>query len=86
VGADGQSHRRHESAMAAGHYMLSGDFFENYAKYDGFFSILEDSETFRRYKRQVIDRADFQKECETTWADVFGELESTRSKAETKPV
>jgi len=86
VGADGQSHRRHESAMAAGHYMLSGDFFENYAKYDGFFSMLEDSETFRRYKKQVIDRADFRKECETTWADVFGELESTQAKAETKAV
>jgi flavin-dependent dehydrogenase len=76
AGADGESHRRHESAMAAGHYMLSGDFFENYEKYDGFFQALEDPDTFRRYKKTVIDRQDFQRECETKWEDVFGELEN----------
>ncbi len=28
AGAEGQVHKRHESALAAGHYMLSGDFFK----------------------------------------------------------
>lgn len=80
VGADGESHRRHESAMAAGHYMLSGDFFENYEKYDSFFQVLENPDTFRRYKKTVIDRQDFQQDCETKWEDVFGELENLSSK------
>jgi len=83
VGADGSSHREHASAMAAGHYMLSGDFFENYEKYDSFFQALENSDNFRRYKKTVIDRADFQRECETKWEDIFGELESRRDKAPT---
>jgi flavin-dependent dehydrogenase len=80
VGADGESHRRHESAMAAGHYMLSGDFFENYEKYDSFFQVLENPDTFRRYKKTVIDRQDFQQDCETKWEDVFGQLENSSSK------
>lgn len=75
VGADGETHRRHESAMAAGHYMLSGDFFENYSKYDDFFKALENSDNFRRYKKTVIDREDFQHECKTKWEDIFGELQ-----------
>src|SRR5205823_5295715 len=39
AGADGLAHKAHESAMAAGHYMLSGDFFENYEKFDEFFKV-----------------------------------------------
>ena len=65
AGADGKTHKDHESAMAAGHYMLSGDFFENYQKFDSFFKILEDPNHFRRYKKLVIDRDDFvQPSCE----------------------
>src|SRR4029453_11864652 len=55
AGADGLAHKAHESAMAAGHYMLSGDFFENYEKFNGFFQILEDPKQFQRYKKMVID-------------------------------
>jgi flavin-dependent dehydrogenase len=72
VGADGQGHKRHESAMAAGHYMLAGDFFENYEKYNRWFSVLESAENFRRYQKVVIDRPSFQTECNTKWEDVFG--------------
>ena len=75
AGADGLTHKDHENAMAAGHYMLAGDFFENYGKYDEFFKSLEDGETFRRYKKYVIDRPAFQTECNTKWEDTFGGLE-----------
>jgi|SRR5580704_838708 flavin-dependent dehydrogenase len=74
AGADGKTHKDHENAMAAGHYMLAGDFFENYGKYDAFFKSLEDGETFRRYKKYVIDRPAFQTECNTKWEDAFGGL------------
>jgi len=74
AGADGLTHKDHEHAMAAGHYMLAGDFFENYGKYDAFFKTLEDGETFRRYKKYVIDRPAFQTQCNTKWEDAFGGL------------
>jgi flavin-dependent dehydrogenase len=75
AGADGKTHKDHESAMAAGHYMLSGDFFENYQKFDSFFKILEDPTHFRRYKKLVIDRDDFVRaSCESRWEEVFQEM------------
>lgn len=75
AGADGRTHKDHESAMAAGHYMLSGDFFENYEKFEGFFQVLEDPTQFRRYKKLVIDREDFVKpSCQSRWEDVFKDM------------
>jgi len=75
AGADGLAHRAHESAMAAGHYMLSGDFFENYEKFEGFFKILEDPKQFHRYKKLVIDREEFvQPSCNSRWEDVFRDM------------
>ena len=75
AGADGKTHKNHESAMAAGHYMLSGDFFENYQKYDSFFQLLEDPTQFRRYNKLVIERDDFVKpSCESRWQEVFQDM------------
>lgn len=72
AGADGQLHKRAESAMAAGHYMLSGDFFENYAKYDGFFQILENPQSFKAYKSIVLDRPAYQEPtCSTAYDTAF---------------
>jgi flavin-dependent dehydrogenase len=56
-----QLHKAHESAMAAGHFVLAGDFFESHDRYNRFFSLLEDPETFEIYRSYVIDRDDFQK-------------------------
>ena len=75
AGADGHSHKDHESAMAAGHYMLSGDFFENYEKFEKFFEVLEDPVHFKRYKKIVIEREEFdQPSCHGRWEDVFAEM------------
>jgi hypothetical protein len=74
AGSDGQSHKRAETAMAAGHYMLAGDFFENYQKYTSMFEVLENPKQFRSYNKVVIDRPDFQTSCNTKWEDVFGGL------------
>lgn len=75
AGADGQSHKQAETAMAAGHYMLAGDFFENHEKYSSMFEVLENPAQFRSYKKVVIDRPAFQTGCQTKWEDVFGDLE-----------
>jgi flavin-dependent dehydrogenase len=75
AGADGSAHKAHESAMAAGHYMLSGDFFENYEKFDDFFKFLEDPQNFRRYNKLVIERPDLnQPSCHSPWDIVFGDM------------
>ena len=89
AGADGERHKDHESAMAAGHYMLSGDFFENYDKFDGFFQVLENPDNFRRYKKLVIDRDDFVKpSCSSKWEEVFRDMiqRDTERSAELAPV
>jgi hypothetical protein len=73
VGSERAIHRAHESAMAAGHFMLSGDFVENHEQYSKFFELLEDPKTFSRYKTLVLDRAEFQQlSCKTPWAVAFG--------------
>jgi flavin-dependent dehydrogenase len=75
AGSDGLAHKAHESAMAAGHYMLSGDFFENYEKFDEFFKVLEDPKQFHRYQKLVIDRPAFNHPtCHSPWDLVFGDM------------
>ncbi len=85
VGADGESHRRHESAMAAGHFMLSGDFFENHDRFNKFFEMLENPKQFERYKKTVIDRpnlkADAEEGCHTKWETAFGDLVAAQTAA-----
>ncbi|PCG84227.1 hypothetical protein CIB93_20650 [Streptomyces sp. WZ.A104] len=73
LGADGQAHKAHESAMAAGHYMLAGDFFENHARYSKFFDLLENPGNFEHYRKYVIERDSFQElSCHTPWEIAFG--------------
>lgn len=48
--------KEHEDAMAAGHFFLSGDFFENNAKYNSFFNLLSDPHYFDMYRASVIQR------------------------------
>ena len=76
VGEDGEVHRRHESAMAVGHFMLSGDFFENHERYNQFFELLEHPKQFERYKKIVMDQPKLKTAagCNTKWEDVFGNL------------
>ena len=84
AGAEGQLHKRAESAMAVGHFMLSGDFFENYAKYDGFFQLLENPYNFKSYKSLVLDKkgAD-DTSCHTDHDIVFaGMLEADEKRRE----
>ncbi len=75
VGTEGQAHKRHESALATGHFMLSGDFFENYQKYNKFFELLEDPKKFAWYKQLVLDRDTFNEpSCNVHWEEVFGQM------------
>ena len=87
VGAEGNVHRQHESAMAAGHFMLSGDFFENYEKYHRFFTLLEDPRGFERYKTTIMDRADLNEDhCPTGFDVVFSEMLAMDAKRHGRPL
>jgi flavin-dependent dehydrogenase len=73
VGADVAVHRAHESAMAAGHFMLSGDFFENHERYSKFFELLESPDNFWKYKKVIMDRAEYQElSCHTPHEVAYG--------------
>jgi flavin-dependent dehydrogenase len=78
VGEEGEVHRAHQSAMAAGHFMLSGGFFEDHERFNNFFDLLEHPRSFHRYAKTVIERPDFNDStCHTPWDVAFGELEQT---------
>lgn len=73
--AEAVIHKRHESAMAAGHYVLAGDFFEQHEKYTEFFRLLEDPRHFEKYKTMVIDRETYWvQSCQPDPAIVFNPL------------
>ncbi|MBS2545922.1 tryptophan 7-halogenase [Catenulispora sp. NL8] len=73
IGAEKQVHKAHESAMAVGHYMLAGDFFENHDKYNRFFALLEDRRGFERFREHVVERPEFQdSSCRLPWEVAFG--------------
>lgn len=75
AGADGEIHKRHESSLAAGHYLLSGSFFEEQEKFNRFFDILEDPKRFKQYSTLVTDRIEDQgASCQSQWEDVFGQM------------
>lgn len=76
VGVEGPVHRAHQSAMAAGHFMLSGGFFEEHERFNKFFTILENPRNFHRYAQQIIERSEFNDEsCHTPYEVAFGGLE-----------
>ena len=51
-----REHTSHEDAMAAGHYILSGDFFVNHRRYHKFLDLLADSRRFEMHKQLVVQR------------------------------
>ncbi len=72
LGGRDEVHKRHETAVAAGHYILAGDFFEQHQRYNEFFDLLQNPRHFEKYKAMVIDRKEFQVDtCAARRSDVF---------------
>ena len=64
-----------ENAMAVGHYLLAGDFFERHDDYGRFLELLEDPKWLRRYRKFVIERPEFQAStCQVDRTQVFNEM------------
>jgi flavin-dependent dehydrogenase len=78
VGDEGAIHRAHESAMAMGHFMLSGGFFEKHERFNRFFDLLEQPRTFRLHLKTVLDQVkdEDQTTCHTPWETAFGQQTS----------
>jgi hypothetical protein len=55
-----KDHQYYDDVMALGHYILAGDFFEKHKEYSEFLDILQDERFFKRYKKLVIQRPEFQ--------------------------
>jgi hypothetical protein len=85
AGASSMAHKQHESALAAGHYMLSGDFFEHHERYNRMFGLLEDPKKFRNYQRIVVAQPKLiDSSCHVPWDVAFGgmaDMDAQREKA-----
>ncbi|HEY1409212.1 MAG TPA: NAD(P)/FAD-dependent oxidoreductase [Promineifilum sp.] len=52
-------HDRHKDAMAVGHFLLAGDFFDRYEHYGRIIDLINDDRMYGRYKKLVNEREDF---------------------------
>lgn len=65
-----------ETAFSLVHYLLAGDFFNNYEKYSGFLDMLKNPKQFARWKNLVVDRPNVhEKTCGTTFDEIFGSID-----------
>ncbi|HTF03488.1 MAG TPA: NAD(P)/FAD-dependent oxidoreductase [Bacteroidia bacterium] len=65
-----------ETAFSLLHYLLAGDFFNNYEKYIGFLDMIQDPKQFARWKSLVVDVPNHnEKTCGTNSEEVFGAID-----------
>jgi hypothetical protein len=70
------NYKGYETAFSLVHYLLAGDFFNNYEKYSGFLDMLRDPKQFSRWKNLVVDRPNLHETtCHTNWDEVFGAID-----------
>jgi flavin-dependent dehydrogenase len=51
-----EDREHYKNALAVYHFLIAGDFFEQYERYSSFIDALRDPKTFRRYKKYVLER------------------------------
>jgi hypothetical protein len=65
-----------ETAFSLVHYLLAGDFFNNYERYGEFLDMLRSPKQFARWKHLVVDRPNLhEKSCGSDWKSIFGEID-----------
>jgi flavin-dependent dehydrogenase len=68
-------HQQHQDAMAVGHFLLAGDFFDRYDRYGQIIDLLRKPRVYNQYKQIVLKRPTFQTtSCQTDTAGIFPEL------------
>lgn len=70
------NYKNYETAFSLTHYLLAGDFFNNYEKYSNFLDMLKNPKQFARWKNLVVHKPlkDINP-CDNTWEEVFGDLD-----------
>jgi flavin-dependent dehydrogenase len=67
-----------ETAFSLVHYLLAGDFFNNYEKYSGFLDMLKNPKQFARWRNLVVERPNLhEKTCGTNFEEIFGEIDDS---------
>jgi flavin-dependent dehydrogenase len=70
------NYQGYETAFSLVHYLLAGDFFNNYERYGEFLEMLKNPKQFSRWKHLVIDRPNLhEKTCGTTYEEMFREID-----------
>jgi hypothetical protein len=68
-------HNQHQNAMAVGHFLLAGDFFDRYEHYGKVVDLLQDDRMYSRYKRLVTEtRENSTPSCGVDTATAFHQL------------
>ncbi|MCI0399378.1 MAG: tryptophan 7-halogenase [Chloroflexi bacterium] len=65
-------YQEHQNAMAVGHYLLAGDFFDRYDDYGKVIDLLRQPRVYELYKQLVLTRPTLQAtSCHANMADMF---------------
>lgn len=80
--ASESNYKNYETAFSLTHYLLAGDFFNNYERYSGFLDMLSNPKQFARWKNLVVHKPlKDDNPCENTWEEVFGDIDEAFCKS-----
>ncbi len=66
----------YETAFSLVHYLLAGDFFNNYERYSDFLDMLKNPKQFARWKNLVVNKPNLhEKTCGHNYETIFGEID-----------
>lgn len=75
-------YKNYETAFSLIHYLLAGDFFSEYEKYNHFLDMLSNPKQFARWKNLIQPRVNLNEEtCGTTYDFIFKDLDDAYIKA-----
>lgn len=73
--ASESKYKNYETAFSLVHYLLAGDFFNNYDKYSGFLDMLRNPEQFQRWRSLLQSRPSKNNAtCDSSYDEIFGEI------------
>lgn len=76
------NYKNYETAFSLTHYLLAGDFFNNYEKYSDFLDMLKNPKQFARWKNLVVHKPlKAENPCDNTWQEVFGDIDDAFCKS-----
>ena len=68
-------YKRHETAYSLIHYLLAGDFFNEYERYSNFLDLLAQPKQFAKYQNLVVNQKPHLTDtCQISWDEIFGEI------------